>query len=135
MIDMKGMNGGVQDAKPYTFKTQGVLTHGWGYDLYVLHPTIGSNANFSIECLQRSLHKVFAKINKDENLEWPSELHYQACLIHYVVDGCCCCCVYYPRVCDCNIRLIGRWGSRQQKSSSFRIYGVSCSSWYNNNLY
>ena len=82
---MKGMNAGVQDAKPFTFKTQGVLTHGWGYDLYIAHPTIGSNANFSIECLQRSLHKVFTKIRGDENLEWPSELHYQVCLAHCVV--------------------------------------------------
>ena len=55
MGDWKG--GGVGEVAGYTFKTQAVLLHGWGYYLHVLHPGIAANANFNIECLHRTLLK------------------------------------------------------------------------------
>ena len=75
MSDMKGT--GVSDAKGYVFKTQGVLLQAWGYYLYVLDPTIAANANFSIECLHRTLHKFFEQLRADPDAEWPSEFYFQ----------------------------------------------------------
>jgi len=76
LVDMKGqqdMNG----AHPYTFKTQGILSHGHTYGLYVLDPTISANANFNIECLHRELRKHFDKVEADPTMDWPTEFNYQ----------------------------------------------------------
>lgn len=76
MADMKGAPG-LSGAKGYAFKTQGVIAHGWGYFLYVLDPTISCNANFNIECVWRTLHKIFATIKADPSLERPTDLYIQ----------------------------------------------------------
>ena len=75
MGDWKGS--GVGEVSGYTFKTQAVLLYGWGYFLYVLHPGIAANANFSIECLHRTLLKFFDKLKADKHADWPAEFYFQ----------------------------------------------------------
>jgi hypothetical protein len=78
MGDMKGIGGGAgSESAGYTFKTQGVLLHGWGYYLYILDPRISANANFNIECCHRTLIKFFAKLAQDPNAEYPSNFYIQ----------------------------------------------------------
>lgn len=79
MRDMKGASG-LNKAEQIKFKTTGVIAHGYGYYLYVADPTVSANANFNIDCLHRTLSKMFTDLQDPTNTElteWPSEIYIQ----------------------------------------------------------
>lgn len=81
LSQMKGCSGvTMTNAEQLKFKTTGALVHGYGYFLYVLHPTIPANANSNIHCLQRTLEQMFEALEDPTNTEvmhWPTMLAVQ----------------------------------------------------------
>ena len=57
-------------------KLMGVLVHGHGAYVYVLHPPVKSGANFTLECIWRTLMKLDHKY-KVEKVPWPRTLMLQ----------------------------------------------------------
>ena len=57
-------------------KLMGVLVHGHGAYVYVLHPPVASGANFTLECIWRTLMKLDKKY-KEEEVAWPKTLMLQ----------------------------------------------------------
>lgn len=57
-------------------KLMGVLVHGHGSYVYVLHPPVKSGANFTIECIWRTLLKLETKY-RDDKVAWPKSLMLQ----------------------------------------------------------
>lgn len=57
-------------------KLMGLIAHGLGSYLYVSHPPVVNNANFTIECLWRTLTKLRVRYG-EMNLDWPPTLHIQ----------------------------------------------------------
>ena len=79
MKDMKSARG-LNQAEQVKFKTTGVLVHGYGYYLYVADPTLSGNANFNLDCLHRTVSRLFTDLLDPDNTElteWPSELYIQ----------------------------------------------------------
>ena len=77
--DLKGMQG-MSEARQVKYKTTGVLVHGYGYHLYVADPSLSANANFNVDCLHRTLRKMFDVLldpNDPTLTEHPSELYVQ----------------------------------------------------------
>lgn len=140
MADMKGAQ--MSNAAGYTFKTQAVLLFGWRYDLYVLDPTIAANANFSIECLHRSLVKFFDNLKKEEDAVWPSQFYFQVkevaarrCVVCFHVSN-----ASYPNTrlmelqttsvepCSCMQSTWCSWDSLMLSSSVFSLWSTRITS-------
>ena len=65
------------DSKEYLKqKVMGVIAHGLGNFLYVAQMPVGTGANFTLECVWRTLLKL-EKMYKDHEWKWPPTLHLQ----------------------------------------------------------
>ena len=62
--DMKGAQLAGTDA--VTYKTTGVIVHGYGNYFYLAQPYLPGNANFNLHCLHATLIKQFDRVQKGE---------------------------------------------------------------------
>ena len=80
LANLKGAPEGLGKAETMSFKTTGVLMHGFGYHLYTLDPRLQSNSNSNIHCLHTTLVSLFNIVKDPENTtltHWPKMLFVQ----------------------------------------------------------
>jgi hypothetical protein len=75
---LKNSKGGthISDSESFSYKTTGVLVHGWGYKLYIGDAWVRGDGNFNIHCLHKTLLAVFEDVAAGMR-EHPHTLHIQ----------------------------------------------------------
>ena len=58
-------------------KLMGVMVHGHGTFVYVSHPPLINGANFTIECIWRTLLKMQDIYDANPSISWPPEIRFQ----------------------------------------------------------
>lgn len=71
---------GMSSAEQLTWKTTGVIVHGYGYFLYALEPHLPGNANSNMFCFHKTIMHMFSRLNDPNDQEvtiWPRMLTLQ----------------------------------------------------------